>query len=83
MILHLQLYDDLNFSITFHSDGTYYGRGYFGNGAGTYKAFGNTIETYIDGEVYFTYHVNSMTGTEAELTMSRKGDSVEIKVRKR
>lgn len=77
------IYDDLNFSITFHSDGTYYGRGYFGNGSGTYKAFGNTIETYIDGEVYFTYHVNSMTGSEAELTMSRKDSSIEIRVRKK
>lgn len=77
------IYEQFNFSITFYSNGTYYGKGYFGNGSGTYKAFGNTIETYVGGEVYFTYHVNSMTGSEAELTMSRKGSSIEIRVRKK
>lgn len=76
------IFQKLHFSITFHSDGTYYGKGYFGNGSGTYKAFGKTIETYVDGELYFTYHVNSMNGSTAELTMSAKGSGIEIRVRK-
>lgn len=33
---------------TFNSDGTYNGRGYFGNGSGTYKISGNTIICYIE-----------------------------------
>lgn len=71
------------FAITFHSDGTYYGKGYFGTGGGTYKAFGKTIETYVDGELYYTYHVNSMTSNQAELTMSAKGSGMEIRVQKK
>lgn len=77
------IFSKLQFSITFHSDGTYYGKGYFGTGSGTYKAFGKTIETYVSGELYYTYHVNSMTSTQAELTMSAKGSSMEIRVQKK
>ena len=76
------VFKKLHFSITFHSDGTYYGKGYFGNGSGTYKAFGKTIETYVGGELFYTYHINSMNGKTAELTMSAKGDSIEIRVKK-
>ena len=76
-------FSKFQFSITFHSDGTYYGKGYFGTGGGTYKAFGKTIETYVDGELYYTYHVNSMTSNQAELTMSAKGSSMEIRVQKK
>lgn len=43
-------YKDLTFSISFYKNGDYYGSGFFGNGFGTYKASGNTIETYVDGE---------------------------------
>lgn len=77
------IFSKLQFSITFHSNGTYYGKGYFGTGSGTYKAFGKTIETYVSGELYYTYHVNSMTSTQAELTMSVKGSSMEIRVQKK
>lgn len=76
-------FDKFAFSITFYSDGSYYGRGYFGNGKGTYKAFGNTIETYVDGTPYFTYKVKSLGYERAELTMSSSGSSIEIKVVKR
>lgn len=76
------IYESFHFSITFHSDGTYYGKGYFGTGSGTYKAFGKTIETYVGGELFYTYHVNSMNGRTAELTMSSKGSSIEIRVKK-
>lgn len=77
------IFDDLKMSITFCSDGTYYGRGYFGNGSGTYKAFGKTIETYVNGELYFTYHINYMNENMAELTMSSTGSSIEIRVVKK
>lgn len=52
-------YTKFAFSIRFKSDGTYYGEGYFGDGGGTYKAIGNTINTYIDGEQYAEYQIKS------------------------
>jgi hypothetical protein len=54
---------------TFNSDGTYSGRGYFGNGSGTYSAKGNTITTYVSGNVYIVYTVLSLNGSTAELKM--------------
>lgn len=76
-------YSKLQFSIRFNTDGTYYGRGYFGNGSGTYKARGKTITTYVDGQVFYNYTVKTMTGNEAELTMSSpQGSSIDIRVRK-
>ena len=75
------IYSKLQFSIKFNTDGTYYGAGYFGNGCGTYKAYGKTIDTFIDGEIFYTYSVISMSGTDAELRMSsRTGDSLDIRV---
>lgn len=56
------------FFITFHSDGTYYGKGYFGTGGGTYKAFGKTIETYVDGELYYTSYIPASIHNEAMLS---------------
>ena len=77
------MFSNLQFSIRFNTDGTYYGRGYFGNGSGTYKASGKTITTYVDGELFYTYTVKTMTGNEAELTMaSATGSSIDIRVRK-
>lgn len=77
------MFSNLQFSIRFNADGTYYGRGYFGNGSGTYKASGKTITTYVDGSLFYTYTVKTMTGNEAELTMtSAKGSSIDIRVRK-
>lgn len=76
-------YSKLQFSIKFNTDGTYYGRGYFGNGSGTYNASGKTISTYVDGELFYIYTVKAMTGNEAELTMSSpQGSSIDIRVRK-
>ena len=54
---------------TFNSDGTYSGSGYFGNGSGTYSAKGNTITTYVSGNVYIVYTVLSLNGSTAELKM--------------
>ncbi len=58
---------------TFNSDGTYSGSGYFGNGSGTYTAKGNTITTYVSGEVYIVYTVLSLSGSIAELKMTTHG----------
>ncbi len=60
---------------TFNPDGTYYGRGYFGNGSGTYTAKGNTIRCYVDGDLYCYYEVVSLNGNTAVLKMySASGD---------
>ena len=78
-------YSDFHFSITFYRDGTYYGKGYFGTGSGTYKASGKTIKTYVDGESYFNYEIVSLNVKEAHLLMSVEGsnDKLPIKVRKK
>lgn len=77
-------YKELGFSITFYSDGTYYGKGSFGTGRGTYEAVGKTITTYVDGEEYLRYEVIKLADTTAELVMyDPSGDSAKIKVRKR
>lgn len=60
-------------SATFNSDGTYSGSGYFGNGSGTYTAKGNTITTYVSGQVYIVYTVLSLSGSTAELKMTMPG----------
>lgn len=78
------LYDDLEFSITFYENGKYYGKGFFGTGSGTYKAEGNTITTYVDGEMYLYYKVTSLTNNKAELTMyDGSGDSMKLRVTKK
>ena len=77
-------YSQFAFSITFYSDGTYTGKGYFGNGNGTYKAEGDKIYTYVDGEEYFVYKIKSLKDNKAELLMGVTGsdDWIEIKVEK-
>ena len=76
-------FKDLQFTIKFNTDGTYYGTGYFGNGSGTYDAHGNTIRTYVNGDLFYTYTVQSMEGNVAEITMSGKsGSSLRFKVKK-
>ena len=74
-------YKDLAFSISFYSDGQYYGSGFFGNGAGTYKASGKTIKTYVDGEYYLTYTIVSLNESNAEVIMSEDGSSETIRLR--
>lgn len=77
-------FTEFAFSIKFNPGGTYSGKGYFGNGSGTYKAKGKTIITYVDGEEYLRYEVKSISGNIAELSMTTKGssESIGIKVRK-
>lgn len=74
-------YTKFGMQATFYNDGTYYGSGYFGNGSGTYKIKGQTIETYIEGELYFSYKVKTMTNSAAEVTMSEPGSSSTLNVR--
>ena len=77
-------YKDLQFTISFSTDGTYYGTGYFGNGSGMYEAHGNTIKTYVGGELFYTYIVHSMSGDTAEITMKGSGQStIDFRVKKR
>lgn len=78
-------YSKFAFSITFYSDGTYTGKGYFGNGKGTYKAEKDMIYTYVDGEEYYVYKVKSLDGNKAELLMGVTGsdDWLDIKVEKK
>ena len=73
----------LAMSITFNSDGSYYGRGALGNGSGTYTISGKTIKTYVGGELYGTYVVKSLAGNHAELSLSMDGSTMEIRATKR
>lgn len=79
------LYSKFAFSITFHSDGTYSGKGYFGNGSGTYTAKGKTIITYVNGKEYLRYEVKSLSNNIAELSMTvdGSGETLEVKVKKK
>lgn len=63
---------------TFNSDGSYVGKGYFGNGSGTYTAKGKTINCYVSGKLYCTYEVNSLSGTTAELKMTAPDSSTSL-----
>lgn len=62
-------------SATFYSNGNYSGKGYFGNGSGTYTAKGNTLTTFVEGQVYIVYTVLSLSGSTVELKMSYPGSS--------
>lgn len=73
---------DLALSISFYEDGYYYGEGALGDGEGTYTLSGNTIKTYVDGELYGTYTVNSLVGEKAELTLAMDGETMGIKAKK-
>ena len=76
-------YPSMALSITFNKDGSYYGSGALGNGGGTYTVSGKTIKTYIDGELYGTYYVKSLSGKNAELSLTMGTSSMEIRAVKR
>lgn len=72
-------------SMTFYDDGKYYGKSsFFGTGFGTYKINGDNIKTYVDGDYMYTYRINSITETTAEVTMfdedSTKDSTLEIRL---
>ena len=75
-------FEEFAFSISFFKDGTYYGRGYFGDGEGTYKVSKSTIYTYVDGEEYAKYDIKSMSNDKAELTMNMGGKPLDIRAEK-
>ncbi len=76
-------YPSMALSITFNKDGSYSGRGALGNGSGTYTVSGRTIKTYVGGELYATYYVKSISGNNAELTLTMGNSSMEIKAKRR
>ena len=61
---------------SFKSDGTYYGSGNFGTGSGTWSIKGNTVNTYVGGELYASYEIISVTSTTSELKMSMGSDAI-------
>ena len=67
----------------FNQDGTYVGRGYFGNGYGTYDISGKTITCYVDGCEYVRYEVVELMSNTCTLKMMMGGDSMDIKCEKR
>lgn len=67
---------------SFKSDGTYYGSGYFGTGSGTWSVKGNTVNTYVDGKLYISYEIISVTSTTSELKMSMDDEAIWIKCKK-
>lgn len=75
------LFEDLQFSITFYEDGTYFGEGYFGTGNGTYEASGNMIYTYVSGKPYYNYRVISLNNNKAELEMSQNNSNSTLLIR--
>ena len=72
-------YPSMALSLTFNKDGSYSGRGALGNGSGTYTVSGRTIKTYVGGELYATYYVNSISGNKAELKLTMGSTSMEIR----
>lgn len=71
-----------NMSITFNPDGTFSGEGYLGNGSGTYKLYGKSITTYIDGKVYIVYTVNELSSRVANITLTMGKESIDMYVYK-
>ena len=63
----------------FNQDGTYNGRGYFGNGSGTYKISGNTIICYIEGEEYVRYDIIELNSNSCTLNMKIGSEEFKIK----
>ena len=76
-------YPSLSLSATFFQNGNYSGRGALGNGSGTYTISGKTIKTYIDGELYATYYVKSISDSTAELTLTIGTSQMDLCVVKR
>src|SRR5690606_4017732 len=69
-------------TITFGSNGSYSGKGVFGNGSGTYELSGSTARTYIDGELYHTYEIISLSGDVVVAKMTDSSSSATIKAKK-
>ena len=68
-------------SATFKKDGSYYGKGYFGDGSGTYTAEGKTITCFVGGKEYIKYDVLYLNGNKCELRMYMTGSDEDIKIK--
>ena len=67
---------------SFKSNGTYYGSGYFGNGRGTWSIKDHTVYTYVEGSLYASYEIVSITQDAVELKMTMDGESIWIGCKK-
>lgn len=67
---------------SFKADGTYYGSGYFGTGSGTWSKKGNTVKTYVDGQLYASYEIISVSSTSAEMKITVDDERIWIKCKK-
>lgn len=56
--------------------------GYFGTGSGTWSIKGNTVNRYIEGELYASYEIISLLVSYAELKMVMDGEAVWIECQK-
>ena len=82
--INIPPYSDLSITMTFYENGRYYGKSnIFGTGWGTYDLSGNTIKTYIDGKLLYTYHIKSLTNTFAEISMSSGKSTIDFRLTKK
>ena len=66
----------------FKANGNYYGYGYFGNVKGTWSIKDKTVYTYVEGELYASYEIVSITQDAVELKMTMDGESIWIGCKK-
>ncbi len=76
------LYSKYRAYASFKSDGTYTGWGALGNGSGTWKLKGNTLTTYVDGEVYITYENITLNDNVMSGTIRQGSSSLKFKAKK-
>ena len=82
-LLDIPSYSDMYSTMTFYEDGRYYGDSeLFGSGWGTYTLSGKTLKTYIDGELFYTYSIKSLTETSAEVTMAYDFANIALRLEK-
>ena len=66
---------------TFKANGRYIGRGYWGNGEGTYSIEHNTITTYVNSLPYILYEVISLNNDIAEIKAMVSSTSQNVWIR--
>lgn len=70
-------------TMTFNVDGSYYGDSdLFGSGYGTYTLSGNSLKTYYEGKLFYTYTIKSLTTMSAEVSMSYKNSNIGLRLKK-
>lgn len=78
-------FSNFKYSISFYSDGSFYAKGYFGTGSGTYETSGKKIILYLDKQYYRTLDVISLTYNKAhfEFGMDGSDEKIGLKLRKK